>query len=244
MSPEKDKDLTASLAFEPIQTHRTFEAVTEQIRGKLAAGELRPGDKLPAERDLALRLGVSRSAVREALRSLENAGVLTLRKGVKGGAFIEDGSPKRISEAIQDLVNIEAITLKELTEARLIVLQSVMRLAAERATPDQLDAMQDNIDETARIIDAGLSEERLQIAYEYYHLLAACTQNSAMEYLVDAQTRIVQVHLKRRKWNMPKDTLLKSRQDVLDHLRAGDGDAAAQEIARHLNSLQSTIWED
>lgn len=78
------------MQFRPIRTRRAFEEICERIREQLALGVLKPGDKLPPERDLAQQLGVSRNVLREALRSLEMAGVLRLLKGVKGGAFIQD----------------------------------------------------------------------------------------------------------------------------------------------------------
>ena len=71
--------------FGPVRTRRVFEDICDQIRGQVLGGILRPGDKLPAERELAEQFGVSRTAVREALRSLEIAGVVKLQKGVKGG---------------------------------------------------------------------------------------------------------------------------------------------------------------
>jgi len=79
--------------FAPIRTKRVFEEICEQVRREMAAGSLRPGDKLPPERELATKLGVSRAAVREALRSLEIAGVVGLQKGARGGAFILKGDP-------------------------------------------------------------------------------------------------------------------------------------------------------
>ena len=79
--------------FAPIRTKRVFEEICEQVRREMAAGTLRPGDKLPPERELALKLGVSRAAVREAFRSLEIAGVVGLHKGARGGAFILKGDP-------------------------------------------------------------------------------------------------------------------------------------------------------
>ena len=68
--------------FQPIKKRRLSDDVTAQIRQHIAAGELRPGDKLPAERDMAARFDVSRGAVREAMRGLELAGVINLRHGV------------------------------------------------------------------------------------------------------------------------------------------------------------------
>lgn len=235
----KDK---SAVTFGPVQAHRTFEVVSDRIREKLASGELRAGDKLPAERDLAAQFGISRSAVREALRSLEVTGVVQLKKGVKGGAFIVGGSPDRMAQAMQDLVSLDAITLKDLTEARVLLLDGVVRVAARRVTEQDLDALGANIARTEAVIDAGLAAERPLCAQEFYHLLAAATRNSALVYLVDAQTAIVQKHLAYRRWNMPRDQLLTSRRTLVAHLRAGDAEAAAVELAAHLNSLQDILW--
>ncbi len=89
--------------FAPIRTKRVFEEICEQVRREMAAGSLRPGDKLPPERELAQKLGVSRAAVREALRSLEIAGVVGLHKGAHGGAFILKGDPDIVTRSIREL---------------------------------------------------------------------------------------------------------------------------------------------
>src|SRR5262249_58204045 len=86
--------------FRPIHTRGAFEEICERIREQLALGMLKPGDKLPPERDLAQQLGVSRNVLREALRSLEMAGVLRLLKGVKGGAFIQEGDTSRMNDVM------------------------------------------------------------------------------------------------------------------------------------------------
>ena len=74
--------------FSPARTQRTFEVIGDQIREQVRSGALRSGDKLPAERALAEQFGTSRNAVREALRALEHAGLITLQKGAHGGALL------------------------------------------------------------------------------------------------------------------------------------------------------------
>ena len=120
---ERTSDLRAAGAsaaptFKPIHTRRTFEEICERIREQLALGVLKPGDKLPAERELAQQLGVSRNVLREALRSLEMAGVLKLQKGVKGGAFIQQGDTRRMNEVMRDMLSLGTISVRELSEAR------------------------------------------------------------------------------------------------------------------------------
>ena len=78
--------------FTRVRPRRTFEAVSEGLRQMIAEGQLKPGDKLPPERELCDRLGVGRASLREALRSLEAAGILELRTGRAGGAFVRGSS--------------------------------------------------------------------------------------------------------------------------------------------------------
>src|SRR5215475_14383912 len=111
--------------FRPIHTRRAFEEICERIREQLALGVLKPGDKLPAERDLAQQLGVSRNVLREALRSLEMAGVLRLQKGVKGGAFIREGDTTRKNVVVRDMLRLGTISVRELSEARIHVLELI-----------------------------------------------------------------------------------------------------------------------
>jgi DNA-binding transcriptional regulator YhcF (GntR family) len=89
--------------FEPVRQDRNFEVVVQRVRDKLMRGELKPGDKLPPERELATQLNVSRNVVREALRILENAGLVHTKKGAYGGAFVSPGSPTQMSQVLGDL---------------------------------------------------------------------------------------------------------------------------------------------
>src|SRR5215468_11498582 len=130
----------AAPKFRPIHTRRAFEEICERIREQLALGVLKPGDKLPPERDLAQQLGVSRNVLREALRSLEMAGVLRLQKGVKGGAFIQEGDTSRMNDVMRDMLSLGTISIRELSEARVHVLDLVVRLACANARQADFDA--------------------------------------------------------------------------------------------------------
>src|ERR1700758_2272416 len=96
-------------AYAPVQTRRAFEAVADQIRDQLTSGALQPGDRLPPERELAEQFSLSRNTVREALRSLEMAGVLEFRKGATGGAFVREGHGDAVVAGFSDLFRLGAI---------------------------------------------------------------------------------------------------------------------------------------
>jgi len=134
---------------------RAFEEICERIRAQLAAGKLKPGDKLPPERELALKLGVSRAAVREALRSLEIAGVVGLHKGARGGAFILKGDPDLVTRSIRDMFHLGRISLDNLTEARTMIMQVAIQLASERIRPTTVAALERNVDRLTTVPVSG-----------------------------------------------------------------------------------------
>jgi GntR family transcriptional regulator, transcriptional repressor for pyruvate dehydrogenase complex len=116
--------------FKPIKQSRVSEEITEQMKRSILVGYFKSGDKLPSERELADQFKVSRVAVREALRVLENTGFLTTRQGVTGGAFVTDLTFEHLSNAFIDLFRAEKISIPELVQTRLLVEPEIARLAA------------------------------------------------------------------------------------------------------------------
>src|SRR5215471_10196852 len=133
------------VAFRRIKTTRAFEEIADQIRNELSTRRLRAGDRLPPERALAEQFGVSRNTLREALRSLENAGLLRLQKGAAGGAFVRESTGEAIVTGLRDMFHLGAIEPEHLTEARMMIESIVVRTACERATADDIAALNENI---------------------------------------------------------------------------------------------------
>lgn len=123
-------------SFKPIKPSRVSEQVAEQLKHSIVLGRFKPGDKLPGDRELAEQFQVSRVMIREALRSLENAGFITARPGVTGGTFVTDLSFEHLGDAFLDLFLADKISIPELVQVRLLVEPEVARLAARNVTPD------------------------------------------------------------------------------------------------------------
>src|SRR6266545_7153789 len=126
---------------------RALEGSTEQVvgfvRNLIDRGRLRPGDRLPAERDLALQIGVSRPSVRAGLHALAAMGVVQSRHG--SGTYIQDGPPALGSEPLGFLAALHGFTTQEMNEARQILEVGGAALAAERATPEQVATLADEV---------------------------------------------------------------------------------------------------
>lgn len=235
------------LVFEPIRPRRAFEEICERIRDQLAGGALRPGDKLPAERELAQQLGVGRNAVREAMRTLEFAGIVELRKGTKGGAFIREGDPGSMTRVMQDLMHLGSISLVELTEARLHIQDTVVRLACERATQADLQALEANVDATEEVVSRSTDYvARIECSREFYRLLAAASHNAALFLIVDSLTDILMTYLLARfvEGVRLKPDLVPARRRFLKLLAARDADAAALEMRTHLKGIHRLLTGD
>src|ERR1700710_2802950 len=91
--------------FMPVSVGRVSQVIVEQIRVLVRDGKLKRGDRLPSERDLCERFGVSRVTVREALRVLEASGLVEIRVGARGGAFVTSPSSDRLGEGFADLLS-------------------------------------------------------------------------------------------------------------------------------------------
>jgi DNA-binding FadR family transcriptional regulator len=223
--------------FAPIKRRRLSDQVSAQIQVRIASGELRSGDKLPPERELAETFGVSRGAVREALRSLERSGLVSLQAGARGGAFIGEGDPSLIGDSFRNLYQLGSVSLDELTEARLWLASTVVRIACARATDSDLDALTANVDEAEELIEAGRFEEKIDVQIEFHNLLASTTRNAVMAMLMGAVMEVMR-DFAHAAGGERHDLTIKARRRLLDALRQRDADEAVAAMTEHLEDLR------
>jgi GntR family transcriptional regulator, transcriptional repressor for pyruvate dehydrogenase complex len=226
-----------SQAFAPIKRRRLSDQVSAQIQVRIASGELRSGDKLPPERELAETFGVSRGAVREALRSLERSGLVSLQAGARGGAFIGEGDPSLIGDSFRNLYQLGSVSLDELTEARLWLASTVVRIACARATDADLDRLTANVDEAEELIKAGRFEEKIDVQIEFHNLLASTTRNAVMAMLMGAVMEVMRDFAHAAGGERHALTI-KARRRLLDALRKRDADEAVTAMTEHLEDLR------
>ncbi len=157
------------------------EQVVSYVRTLIERGELRPGNRLPAERDLATQIGVSRPTVRAGLRALSAMGVVQSRHG--SGTFIPSGPPSLGSEALSLQAALHGFTREEMYEARRILEAGASALAAKRATPDQIATL---AEEVAGMF-ASMEDPRLFLVHDinFHRAVAAASGNPIVASLVE-----------------------------------------------------------
>jgi DNA-binding GntR family transcriptional regulator len=128
--------------FKAAKQNRIFQDVVEQIQETILSGKLKPGEMLPSERELKAMLQVSRGTLREALRVLEQKGLIEIKLGVGGGAVVQDMSYDQMNESLALLIRYQKVSLRHLSEFRVGVEGRVSALAAARATPADIHPAQ------------------------------------------------------------------------------------------------------
>ena len=167
----------------------TSEQVAARLREMIHRGELRPGDRLPAERDLAKQLGVSRPTLRGGIRSLTTVGVLRARQGA--GTFVVDvdESPALDGGPLRLMASLRGFTPAEMFEARRALEMAIAGLAAERVTGDDLAA----IAEELAAMFAALDEPEVFLAHDmrFHQAVAAASGNRILTALMNMLATIL-----------------------------------------------------
>lgn len=227
----------APARFQAIRSARAFEEIAAQIRTELAQGRLRVGSRLPSERALSEQFGVSRNTLREALRSLENSGLIRLQKGATGGAFISERSGQAVGTGMLDMYHLGTIRPAQLTEARIWLEAIVVREACARATQagiDELNASIDEADEAARRGDWTLrTEKRLN----FHRILTRMTGNPIMVLVMNGVLDVL-AHFLQQIGESANSYVSPSRRRFMKHFSAGDADAAVAEMEASLKRFQ------
>jgi GntR family transcriptional repressor for pyruvate dehydrogenase complex len=208
--------------YKKIKIRRVYEEVCDQVRLQLTSGQLKAGDKLPSERTLAVDFGVSRVVVREALRTLEMSGIVELRLGVKGGAYVRDGSAQMLTKSFEDLVVLGRISMRHLADARRMIHGAVLQSACEHGSARNFNAIEANL----RLLDRLAAEEdwlgRAEAAVQFFHLLAEATHNEVMVILVDSLSELLRYVVREKASLRFRPELVPIRWKILEYLRARD----------------------
>ncbi len=168
---------------------KAYEEVAEAIRAQVFSGRLQQDQRLPPERELAEGFGVSRVVVREAIRTLELAGILRVRKGGGGGTFVCRDFDKPLGTSIQNLLSGGAITLEDLFELRLLLEPPAAALAARRATPEGLASL-DEVLAQAEMAQHD-SQALRSLNLEFHRRLAAMSGNPLLSALCETVINIL-----------------------------------------------------
>jgi GntR family transcriptional regulator, transcriptional repressor for pyruvate dehydrogenase complex len=222
---------------------RAFEQILGELEGSISSGELEAGDRLPPERDLAARYGVSRASVREAIRVLESMGIVSVRRGADHGVVLLLEPGNAFQPVLRLLVALRHVSLDDAIEFRVMVEAGAARRLAETGAAGELGALLD------RMEAPGVRQPEFHALDATFHVTLVRTAGNALlnlvEDAVDGLLRkiVTDLALVAWDWEEVRPRLIAEHRAIHDALVAGDGDRAAALLTTHIRFWGHRVYE-
>jgi len=219
--------------FKCIKLNRVSHQVADQIKTLVFEGSLKPGDKLPSERDLSKMINVGRLSLREGLRILESSGILETRYGVKSGTYVSRIGIADLTEKFSDLLKLSNITLGHLTEARLEVSSIIIKYFIERGTNEDLQELEDCIKDIEASVRAGMRTREKSLLF--HQLIARASKNPVFILLHDSLMDLMRQFLSKFD-TFPEHSrkVLQNNKKILKYLKERNYEKASSAMKSHL----------
>jgi DNA-binding FadR family transcriptional regulator len=219
---------------DPIQRRKLYQEVLERLLTRIRAGEFRPGEQLPSERELMEAYRVGRPAIREAMQQLERSGLITISHGERARVVLPTAETMvgRLGDAARYLLSVEPRTLDHLKEARVFLEAGFARLAAERVDAAGLALLAQRLEEhrTASL------DEFLACDIAFHRQIAAMSGNPIFPAVVEGMLTWLDAHHGTLVRARGAETVtLSEHRRIHDAIASGDPAAAGQAMTDHLN---------
>ncbi len=218
-------------SFKPVKQSRVSDEVTEQLKQSILLGYFKAGDKLPSERELAEQFKVSRIAIRESLRALENKGFIITRQGVTGGTFVTELTFEHLSNAFVDLFMAEKISIPELVQMRVFLEPEIARLAALHKDKESAARLKDALEQEALPIRSFA--EDFDIKTMVHHILAEMCGNHFFEALERSLMVLTRQAIQAVEPETPFIHPAGMHDEVVEAVLAGEPDLANEAMKKH-----------
>jgi len=231
--------------FVPVGPRRTFEGAVEQIAETIRLGELSEGARLPAERDLAAAMQISRATLREAVRVLSDAGVLTVKPGSSGGVYVASGYVPY--ELLRSKSKLRLGEVAGVLEARRLLEPRVAQLASMNAREHDFSRLRANIDQQKALVDAGDVtkdiDRFLQLDAQFHLSIASATGNAMIVSLMRMLLRQLEIARDMALHEQPIPSwVIEIHEQTLTAIRSGDQQAIEVVMDEHLAAMERN-WE-
>ena len=222
--------------FSPVQAERISQLIEGQLKEAIIRHHYRAGDKLPSERELVDMFGASRSSIREAIRSLERSGFVVVKKGVQGGAFVlQKGDSTLMVNYLRDMMRLRQVSLDEILQVRLIIEPEVAAAAAERATPEYIELLEEITRDQLRGFDSENPVMQFDRNPRFHRIIAEMTGNQVFIIIMQI---LLEIHAFRmNQFKLDEKTIQKithQHDGIIEALKKKDKELAFEEMKNHV----------
>jgi len=225
--------------FTPVRQSRASGEIVSQIERAIFAAELSAGDRLQSERELAEQFGVSRITVRDALRVLEARGLIRVKVGAMGGAFVADANTDRVAESISTMIRLKRMTLSELAEARKVVEAATAELAAQRADAASLSRLQQNVERSRPLLREPMTHA--DASMDFHVELARAARNEVLEATVEAYRELLVPAIRDLRDEKSGRATQKAHEELVEAVRRHDSEGARDLMLTHLADFEKRL---
>ena len=228
--------------FREVQQNKISLDIISQIREAILNGSLKPGDRLPPEKELVNKFGVSKHTLREAIRSLEVMGFLEVRKGAAGGAVVLEVDMKTTRESIANFLYFQNVSVRDLSDARKVFEPHLARIAAERLSPDALDDLAAIHQTCLEAMARGESTYAHEIAF--HRALGRASENPVFMLIQDFVNSLltdIKQHLRPDLDFL--EEVFSAHTRILEAIRAREPERVAAEMHRHVCEVERSLEE-
>lgn len=234
----------AAFKIASLKRGRVYESVAEHLRQAIFNGQLLPGHKLPSERDMAEQFETSRVALREALRALEQEGMISVKRGFGGGAFVADfnNALRALTDSLNTVVKLGQAKSGHLTEVRTIIEPEMARLATLRADEADLKAIEAVVLAQEAELAAGTLSRKHDM--EFHRRLADASHNPILTIVVGAINDSIRDAIFRSKLTHEmRARVVGYHRAIFDAIRSGDEKLARSVMRDHVVAVQCHLEE-
>ncbi|CAB3391428.1 FadR/GntR family transcriptional regulator [Kyrpidia spormannii] len=216
--------------------------VVAQLKQLMVEGKLRPGDKLPPERELAQLMNVSRTSIREAFKEMATLGLVHIRHGQ--GVFVAEPSLQVVSDQLSALVRVNLTRVKELFEIRKVLETQTVRWVADRAPMERIQELATTVEETWRQAEQGRLDPALAARRdeEFHHALAVDSGNGVLAYIMNGLMHLLG-ESRQASLAIPGRAArsVEQHREIVHRLLERDAEGAARAMHDHLASVEAAI---
>lgn len=237
--------------FKPLPTQKAFAQIANQIQNLIFQDVLKPGDKLPSEKELAHHFKVGRISVREALRTLEQAGFILIRQGRNGGAFVKELDIDYMADSISHVIRRANLTLDDVIDARITIESVIFEKAVQKINDNDLKRLEKNIQDYEEIVQRctidGVTDNDKGLIVEtcmnFHVIVAKSTGNPLYELVLDSLLKATIKFLPENPLLEYQQLHLKQHIDIYHAFKNKDINKVKEIIYAHNNDLKKRVIE-
>lgn len=216
-----------------------YRRVAEELVVAILRGDFKAGDRLPTERELSRRFGVSHLVVREALRILKQQGLITVRRGQGGGIFVAHPNSHPVQKILRILLRTRRVSMEHVTEVRMIYEPKIAHLAAERITEEELGRLAQVIEQQEEALRRG---EHEAFDLQFHRIVAEATRNPVLLLVMEAIVNVLLPEVRRMHLDPDsKSHILDFHRKLYAALAARDPERAGDVMAEHVAGIQKQL---